>query len=391
MTRDELRAALALAGAFFMRMTGLFMVLPVLALYVEHLAGATPFLIGLALGLYGLTQASLQIPFGRWSDRAGRKPIIAIGLVIFTLGGLVAASASHIWAVVAGRALQGAGAVSGATLALAADLTRPSQRTKTMAIIGMSIGAAFTVSFLIGPMLDAWFGLRGVFLAAAAFGIAALLVVVFVVPTPRAAQPAPAEPTGAPTPRFTDDVRLLQIGVFCIHVVLAASFVSIPVVLSKELGIASDHHFAVYLPVLLLSLVCAVPAIGLSGRDRHTAALSNGAIACVAAAELLLWIAPAEKYAIGALLTLFFAGVNFLEASLPSRISRSAPRTQTGAALGAYSTGQFLGMFVGGVSGGAVADLFGTRCVFGAAGVLCLGWLAFSLHRHPPAPAISAP
>lgn len=380
MTPAELRTALALSAIFFFRMLGLFMVLPVLALYVDHLQGATKLLIGLALGVYGLTQATLQIPMGRWSDRIGRKPVISIGLAIFACGGLVAASMSHIWAVIVGRALQGAGAVSGATLALAADLTRAEQRTKTMAIIGITIGAAFSIAFLVGPVLDAWFGLRGVFLAGAGLGIASLVLLWLVVPAAPAMLLA-ADPGVAVTltPARRLELRSLYVGVFCLHMVLAASFVSIPIVLANELGIPKGQHFSVYLPVLGLSLLLVLPLIGMSHRERSNRLLFPSAIVCLGSAELALWLLPAQKLLIGGALTLFFVGFNFLEASLPSRISRVAPSTGKGAALGIYSTGQFVGTFIGGVGGGTVAALVGTRGVFAAASVVTFGWLVHTL------------
>ena len=376
MTPLELRTALALAAAFFLRMLGLFMVVPVLALYADHLAGATTFLVGLALGLYGLTQALFQIPMGRWSDRIGRKPVITLGLTIFTLGGLVAASAAHILAVVAGRALQGAGAVSGATLALAADLTRPEHRTTTMAIIGVSIGVAFSLAFVIGPMIDAQFGLRGVFVGGALCGLGALGLILFAVP--EAPTPRPRE-AGAISTAPAAELGTLYLGVLCLHLVLAASFVSIPVVLAHDLGLPKAQHYTIYIPVMLISMLCVGPLIGRSSRLSFAARLFPTAIGCIGIAELLLWCTPPNRYAVGAVLTLFFIGFNFLEASLPSRISRAAPASGTGGALGAYSTGQFVGTFIGGVSGGAVAQVFGTHGVFAAASALSLAWLLLTL------------
>lgn len=379
MSRDEVRTAVALAAVFFMRMMGLFMVLPVLALYVEHLEAATPLLIGAALGIYGLTQASLQIVFGKWSDRVGRRPVIAVGLGIFVLGGLVAAASNHIYAVILGRALQGAGAISGATLALAADLTRPSQRTKTMAIIGMSIGAAFTVAFLVGPLLDAWFGLRGVFLGGAVLGLGSLALLWLVVPTPSAARlPAEAPPQdGRDTTR---ELWHLQTGVFCLHLILAASFVSIPVLLADELHLPKDQHFEMYLPVLLVSVLLIWPLLR-SSREHMDRRLFAAAIVCLGVGEALLWALPARIYPMALALTIFFTGFNYLEALLPSWISRAAPSAQKGSALGAYATGQFLGTFIGGMAGGALVSLIGTRGVFAAAAVVCIGWLVFSLRQ----------
>lgn len=388
MTRDEVRTALALSAVFFMRMMGLFMVLPVLALYVEHLQAATPLLIGCALGIYGLTQASLQIPFGKWSDRVGRRPVITVGLVVFALGGLVAAASTHIYAVILGRALQGAGAVSGATLALAADLTRPSQRTKTMAIIGVSIGAAFTTAFLVGPLLDAWFGLRGVFLAGAALGLAALVLLWTAVPTP-AAGAAPAEVRAADGRDTTRELRHLQTSVFFLHLVLAASFVAIPVLLASGLGLPKDRHFELYIPVLAASVLLIWPLLR-SSREHMDRRLFAAAIACLGVGEALLWLLPARIYPMALALTIFFTGFNYLEALLPSWISRAAPSAQKGSSLGAYATGQFLGTFVGGLAGGALADYVGTHGVFAAAALVCAGWLVFSLRETGRRPADAA-
>ena len=374
-----------------MRMLGLFMVVPVLGRYVQHFEAATPLLIGLALGVYGATQASLQIPFGRWSDRVGRKPVISVGLLVFMAGSLlcaVAANAASIWGVVVGRAIQGAGAVSGTTLALAADLTRATQRTKTMAVIGICIGAAFSVAGVVGPLLDAHFGLAGVFLASAGLGLAALVLLWACVPTPNA-EHLDAGPTATPPELSGDRHELLrlQMGVLFLHMALTASFVSIPVVLSQELSLAANHDFKIYLPVLLLSVVALGPALSLARRPAWSGRVFAGAIVCVGLGELLLWLVPARVWPIGAALTLFFTGFNFLEASLPSQISRAAPAARKGAALGAYSTGQFIGMFVGGVSGGWIASHLGTRAVFAAVAVLCLCWWTLTVRRpatHPP-------
>lgn len=391
MTPTELSTAVALAAAFFLRMMGLFMVLPVLALYAHTLPGATPLLVGLALGLYGFSQALLQIPFGHWSDRYGRKPVIAVGLGIFVAGGLVAAAAEHIVAIILGRTLQGAGAVSGATLALAADLTRPEQRTKSMAIIGISIGIAFSLAFVAGPIVDAHYGLQGVFLAGAAGGIGALLLVLFAVPKVVSRQP----PSVTAAVAISGELRVLYIGVLCLHLILAASFVSIPLVLLNEMALPKVAHYTVYLPALLISLVCIGPVVGKSHRTGIAVGLFPAAIACLAVAEFLMWLIAPTKSLFIACLTLFFIGFNFLEASLPSLISRAAPSHGTGAALGAYSTGQFVGTFCGGLIGGMAATWCGTRGVFGVAGAIALLWLAFTLRmngglRLPTNPAYSS-
>ena len=375
--RTELRTVAALASIFFLRMLGLFMLLPVLALYAARIEGATPLLIGAALGIYGLTQAALQIPMGRWSDRIGRKPVIAVGLLIFTAGGMVAALTGHIVAVLAGRALQGAGAISGAVLALASDLTRPQHRTKVMALIGISIGLAFSAAFVLGPWLDSIFGLAGLFWVAAALGLVALPILIYGVPNPpRRVTIEPGEARRITWPP-AQNLLSLYIGVFCLHGILAASFVSIPLLLQDGLGLESGGHFRIYIPVLIVSLLCVTPMIMLSHRANIDRALYRLAIATVITGELVLWLGPMQKLIIAAGLTAFFIGFNFLEASLPSMVSRAAPETGRGGALGTYSTAQFIGLFAGGLGGGGLSGALGFRFVFAIAALV--GWRVVDL------------
>lgn len=385
----ELRATAALAGIFFLRMLGLFMLLPVLALYAERITGATPLLIGAAIGIYGLTQASLQIPMGRWSDRIGRKPVIAVGLLVFTAGGVVAALSGHIIAILAGRALQGAGAISGAVLALAADLTRPQHRTKVMAFIGISIGISFSVAFVLGPLIDAWLGLAGLFWVAALLGLAAQPILWFGVPDPRTRVVDSGNTGTVARHRATPDLRSLYVGVFCLHAILAASFVSIPLLLVDGVGIESGRHYTIYIPVLIGSVLFVGPMIALSHRRGLSVGLFRLAIACVGAGELLLWLAPTEKLAAGVALMVFFIGFNFLEASLPSMVSQAAPDAGRGGALGTYSTAQFIGMFAGGLGGGGLSGALGYPAVFGAAAVVGFAWLIHAV-LVPVSPAAEA-
>lgn len=373
LTSLEKRSALALGLVFFLRMLGLFMLIPVLALYVDTLRDATPFLIGTAIGIYGLTQALLQIPLGSLSDRIGRKPVIVGGLVVFILGALLAAWGDSIWPVIAGRAIQGLGAVSGASLALAADLSRDNQRTKIMAIIGVSIGAAFSVAFVLGPALNAVFGLRGLFMSVAVLACAAIPIVIFVVPgvSPRTGHAQ----SGRIAQIIVDrDLRVLYVGVLSLHLILAASFVAIPIGLVEGMHLAAAQHYKVYLPVLALSLLFAGPLIGLSSRKQLAEGFFYISIGLLSIAELLLWLFWHSVVGFLAALTLFFAAFNFLEASLPGLISRAAPSAGKGTALGAYSSFQFIGVFLGGMLGGVIAGQFGYTCVPLASALLGAVW-----------------
>lgn len=353
-------------------MLGLFMLVPVLALYANNLPGATPLMVGLALGIYGLTQATLQIPFGSLSDRIGRRPVIAAGLVIFTAGSAVAALAHHILPILIGRAIQGAGAVSGATLALAADLTSEHQRTKVMALLGISIGVAFSVAFVIGPMIDAAVGLRGLFLTSGLMGLLALPVLFYLVPV------ATTQVRRADLPSWraliAPELRVLYFGVLALHLILAASFVAIPVDLREGLQLPSARHYTVYLPVMVVAILLVGPMIMTSTRPGMLMRVSCGAIAGLAVAEALLWLGWQQRWLTYLGLVCFFTSFNFLESSLPGLISRVAPAAYKGTALGAYATFQFIGMFAGGTLGGFIAGHYDFRVVPLACAALCSLW-----------------
>ena len=264
LNRQELRAALSLALLFFFRMLGLFMLLPVLILYVTKLDHVTPTRIGLAIGIYALTQAAFQIPMGHLSDKFGRKPVIVFGLLVFVAGSVLAALTQNIFFIIAGRALQGCGAISSAVLALAADLTREAQRTKTMAIIGVCIGLAFSAAFVVGPLIDGYLGLNGLFWTAAGLGLAGIVVVLVLVPdapAKPAAEKTNAQPNGAWVKPTTS-----VLGGFFLHGTLAASFVAIPLHLLHEMNLPSQTHYTIYLPVVLISLILVAPLVMLSTR-----------------------------------------------------------------------------------------------------------------------------
>ncbi len=272
MLPSERRAAVSLAGIFSLRMLGMFMILPVFALYTDKIAGATPTLIGLAIGAYGITQALLQIPFGLLSDRLGRKPVIAAGLVLFALGSVIAATSTSIYGIILGRVIQGAGAIPSVVMALAADLTREEQRTKAMAIIGISIGMSFSVALVAGPVLDHWVGISGIFWLTAVLACVGIAVLYLIVPQPavssvhRDAQPVPAQFLSVLRDR---ELLRLDFGILILHMILTASFTVLPLVLRDELGLASAHHWYIYLPALLLSIAAMVPFIIIAERHRR--------------------------------------------------------------------------------------------------------------------------
>lgn len=387
MSREELRAALSLSGVYSLRMLGLFMILPVFALYAAELEDVTPALTGLAIGAYGLTQALLQIPAGLLSDRIGRKPVIIGGLLMFALGSVVAAQADSIQIVILGRALQGAGAIAAAIMALAADLTREQHRIKAMAVIGMSIGLSFAAAMVLGPLLNAWVGVPGIFAITAVLALGGILVVIFVVPRPALSRPhREAEAIPAQFGRVLRNVQLLRLdfGILMLHALLTGSFVVLPLVLRDEAGLASSQHWKVYLPVLACSVIAMLPLIIQAERKGHAKPVFLFAIFLLMMAELGLFFLPFTLVNVVLMLFLFFTALNLLEAMLPSLISRVAPVDCRGTAMGFYSSAQFFGAFLGGVLGGQLQGRFGTHAVFlcGAAGALL--WLLLSLSMSRP-------
>lgn len=386
MTRQEKHAAASLATIFAFRMLGMFMILPVFALYAEHLDGVTPMLVGLAIGVYGLSQALLQIPFGMASDRFGRKPVIAIGLFIFAVGSVVAALADTIHGVIIGRALQGSGAVAAAVMALLADLTREEHRTKAMAFIGMSIGLSFVAAMILGPVLNHWVGVPGIFWLTAVLALGGIAILFMQVPTPahthlhRDTEPVPSQ-----FGRILRDGQLLRLdlGIMVLHLVLTASFVAVPLLL-RDLGFASAHHWQLYLPVMVLAITLAIPFIIVAEKKRKLKQVLLVAIAALALAELGIAELEHSVLTMALLLLLFFTGFNLLEASLPSLVSKFAPADAKGTAMGVYSTSQFIGAFIGGAGGGWVHGHYGLTGVFlFCSGVIALWWLAALGMRQP--------
>jgi predicted MFS family arabinose efflux permease len=375
MTAQERRAVASLALLYSFRMIGLFMVLPLLALYAADMPGATPALIGLALGGYGLTQALLQIPLGWLSDQVGRKQVIIGGLLMLVAGSVVAGMADTVYGIIIGRAMQGAGAIAGTVMALVADLTGEEQRTKAMALVGISIGLAFAVAIVLGPLVAAAGGLSGVFWFTALLAVIGIGVVLVLVPTPERVGIEHSD-VGARRGLILRSLRepalaRLNFGVFTLHFTLMACFLVLPGFLEELAGVDRAHHWQVYLPTLILSIVGMVPMLRMAergGRPRETFLLGIGMT--FVSVAILGFTASAVALYVG--LWLFFVGFNYLEATLPSLVSKSVFPGGKGTALGVYSTCQFFGIFCGGAIGGWVLQAGGTNALI----TLCLGVLA---------------
>jgi MFS family permease len=382
---SELRAGVSLAGVFGLRMLGLFLILPVFAVHAPQLSGGDNLtLVGMALGAYGLSQAILQIPFGMASDRWGRKRVIYIGLVIFAAGSFLAAGAEDIWTTIAGRTLQGAGAISSVVVALAADLTREQHRTKIMAMIGAMIGFTFALSLVAAPALYRWIGMGGLFALTGVLSLAAIWVVKRMVPDaelrPRPAQGVAWDGVLAP------ELLRLNVGIFVLHLIQMAMFVVVPPLLVTA-GLALPDHWMLYLPVVLLSFLVMVPPVYYADRRSKPKPVLTGAVVLLMAVEAGLGLAGASLAALAVLMLAFFAAFNVLEALLPSLVTRIAPASARGTAIGVYNTTQTLGLFFGGLLGGWLAKNFGAGAVFAAAAVLSGIWLAVALGMRPlPAP-----
>ena len=388
MNASEKRVALALSGVFATRMLGLFMVLPVFAVYAEQLDGFTPLLAGLAIGIYGLTQAIFQIPLGRLSDRYGRKPIILAGLLVFALGSVVAAMSENIIGVIIGRALQGAGAIAGAVMALAADLTREEHRLKVMASIGMSIGTAFAIAIVMGPVLHGWFGVSGIFWTTMGLAVFAIGIILLIVPTPvtsRFHRETEVELNWIGRVFTHPQLIRLDIGVFVLHFVMTATMFALPLIWVKEHDFAVVRHWWVYLPVMALSLVLVLPFIIVGEKKRQLKQVVIMAVATLASACLLIWWQHANWWILLVGLWLFFVSFNLLEASLPSLIAKFAPAAHKGTAMGVFSSSQFLGAFFGATSAGWIKQYLEAGDVFLLNAILLGLWFGMALSmRQPP-------
>lgn len=378
----------SIAGLYGLRMLGLFMVLPILALFINNYEGATPMLLGVAIGVYGLTQALLQIPLGLMSDRIGRKPVILAGLLVFILGSVVAAQAESVAGIIIGRALQGAGAIASTLMALVADVTSEQNRTKAMASIGGSIGFAFLLAMIAGPVISGFFGLSGVFWVTALLGGLGFLWAWGKVQAPPVVGAVNRETQTVPgmLGETLKDGRLLRldVGIGLLHLILMASFVAVPTILESQLGFARDSHWWIYLLLLGGSFIAMIPAIIVAEKGGKMKPVFLGAIA-LAALSLAGFSQGFESVVPAlALLFTFFMAFNLLEASLPSLVSKTAPAGTRGTAMGVYSTSQFVGTFLGGILGGWLIEQIGVEGLFlTLSGLAAVWWLLASTMESP--------
>ena len=389
MSPQELRASLGLASIFGLRMLGMFVILPVFALYAEHLpGGASHTLVGIALGAYGLTQAILQIPFGWLSDRIGRKPTIYAGLVLFAVGSFVAAWAQDIYMIIVGRVLQGSGAISAAVIAMTADLTREEHRTKAMALIGSTIGLTFALSLVAAPLLNQILGVPGIFAMTGVLALLAIAVVYAVIPNPQHDYSSGGDAQRARLRAVLRDGQLLRLnyGIFALHAILMALFIVVPFALRKA-GLGVDRHWLMYLPVMLGSFVVLVPAILFAEKKAKLKQVFCAAVALMLATQLLVPWLLGSLWEIFVALLAFFTAFNILEALLPSLISKIAPPGAKGTAIGVYSSVQFFGAFFGAAVSGYLSQHYGTMAVFAFGAVLVAIWLIPALTMKVPVAA----
>ncbi|MHB1300999.1 MAG: MFS transporter [Burkholderiales bacterium] len=390
MTPLERRASVGLAGIFGLRMLGMFLILPVFAIYAKSLPGGEDhMLIGLALGMYGLTQAVLQLPFGMASDKFGRKPVIYFGLVIFAIGSFVAFMAHDIYWIIIGRSIQGAGAISAAITALLADLTREEHRTKAMALIGTTIGMTFAVSMAVSPLIYQAIGVPGMFALTGILSLAAIFVVAKLIPDPeKSLFHSDTEVSTSKLKGVLKNAQLLRLnfGIFSLHAAQMAMFVVIPSALIESGHMPESQHWKIYLPVMIFAFILMVPLIIYGEKKGKLKNVFVGAIALLLISQVLFSVLITSFWGIAATLLLFFTAFNILEASLPSLVSKIAPVSAKGTAMGVYNTSQSLGLFTGGAVGGGLASFGGHVSVFVFGAVMSVLWLLFAITmKAPPA------
>lgn len=388
MNKIELRASLGLASVYGLRMLGMFLILPIFAAYAMQISGGESALaVGMALGSYGLTQAIFQLPFGMWSDRVGRKKVIYIGLVIFAVGSLVCAVASHISWIIVGRSLQGAGAISAAVTALLADLTREENRTKAMALVGVSIALTFAASLVLAPVFFQYIGMEGIFTLTAILALLAMIMIYKVIPTPTISRVyADAQTHKSRLLSVLSHPELLRLygGIFILHLSLMAMFVILPGMIQMSTQLPVTAHWKVYLPIVLLSFLLMAILIVWGEKAQRLKGLFVGSICILLIAELGFAYFAHNKFFFLLALLIYFVGFNVLEATLPSLISKIAPLDSKGTAIGVYNTAQSLGIFLGAVLAGVLSTYVGSAGIFTTCALLIGVWLCFASSMQKP-------
>ena len=377
MPAHERKAAISLASIYGLRMLGMFLLLPIFAIYAETLKGGENHtLIGLAMGAYGIMQVLMQLPFGIASDKFGRKPTIYIGLLLFIIGSIIAAMAGDIITMIVGRSIQGAGAISAVVTALVADLTSDEHRTKAMAMIGATIGVTFAISLVLGPLLSTWIGVSGIFWMTAILCVLAALVVKYIVPDPQ--KMAVASTVTIKDVLKNTQLLRLNFGSFALHAAQIAMFMVVPFALQNAGHMPQNQHWKVYLPVLLLSFALMIPAIIVGEKRGKLKQIMVGAVGLMLVAQLMLMSYINSFWGVVVSLLVYFVAFNILEASLPSLVSKIAPPAAKGMAMGVHNTAQSLGMALGAVVAGYLSQHYGQSSVFMFCAVLIALWLLFS-------------
>lgn len=387
MKQPWLNRVLPIAAIFSFRMLGLFMLIPVFTVYATHLTAATPALIGIALGSYGLTQGLLQIPFGMLSDRFGRKPIITLGLLLFAFGSLLGAYTDSIYGMILARTIQGMGAIGSVLIALLADLTPDESRTKAMAVIGVTIGLSFSLAMIISPAMTNHFGLAGIFYLTTAMAGAGLFLLHTVIPTP-VKEPFHTDTEVNPT-QFKQifqnrHLQRLNIGIFCQHLMLTSTFFAIPLMLQKQMKLGhltQQWHF--YLPLMICAFLAMLPFIVLAERKQKIKSVFVGSVVVIGVSQFILAFTYDSWLSICVTMFVYFVAFNILEASLPSLVSRQASVDSKGTAMGIYSSSQFLGIFAGGAMSGVIYQASSSQGIFVVNGVIALLWLIIATHMKP--------
>lgn len=387
MTPTERRATISLSSIMGLRMIGLFMVLPVFSLYASRLTGATPLLIGIAMGIYGLAQAIFQVTLGVLSDRIGRKPTIMLSLIIFATGSIIAGMAHSIELMIIGRTLQGIGAVGSVILALLADLTREDQRTKAMMISGITIGFSFSLAMLIGPILTTWISVSSLFYLAAALAAIAAVILYAIVPTPATLRwHHDTEPELNSVLRLLvkPELARLNVGIFILHAIFTASFIVIPIALHQDVGLDMHQQWKIYLPALFTALIISITCIGFAERKQQIKQYFLGGVLALTVSQLLFMSGIYHTFSAMISISIFFAAFTLLEAFLPSLISRTAPASAKGSAMGLYSCAQYSGIFAGGVLGGWLYGQYHFSGVYFFCVTLAIFWAILTLFMQPP-------